>query len=190
MAARGGEVRWTGGAIGVGPANFWDPCGVAGITLSVGRCGGSTEEGAGAGSGTGTAADSERKVGAGPTSWTSEGVVRVLTDEAGTPESGSSSSIGNSRRGEGDADRVWEGPAAGAGVSCLLSGTSRKLSSIRMRLRKDSSTPVNRCTCPSMLSSRWTVRVDSSATLSKALNRASRTAIRLSCSMCSYLKSE
>jgi hypothetical protein len=34
------------------------------------------------------------------------------------------------------------------------------------------------------------VRVDSSATLSKALTRASRTAIRLSCSMCSYLKSE
>jgi len=182
---------WTTEAIGVGPVNFWDPCSVAGIRVTVGGCRGLTEDraGAGLGTGTGTATDSETGVRVNPTS-TSEGIVQVFaTEEDGTPESGSSS-IGNSRRGEGAADWVWEGPAAGAGVRCLLSGTSWKVSLIQIRPRKDSSAPVNQCTCPSMLSSCWTVRLNSSTTLSKALTRASRTAIRFSCSMCSYLKSE
>ena len=160
-----------------------DPCGVAGIKLTVGGCGGSTE---GAGAGKGTGSGMAAVVAA--TSCTSEGIVRVSATEDGTPELASSSSIGISRRGDGNADRMWEGPAAGAGVICLLSGTSRKVSSIRIRPRKDSSAPVNRCTSPSIRSNRWLVRVDSAATISKALTRASSTAIRFSCSM--YLKSE
>src|SRR6266545_208117 len=58
-----------------------------------------------------------------------------------------------------------------------------------IRPRKDSNAPVNRCTCPSMASNRWLVRVVSSATLSRAWTLASRTAIRLACSTCAALKS-
>ena len=115
-----------------------DPCGVAGIKLTVGGRGGSTEgAGAGKGTGSGTAAI------VAATSCTSEGVVQVSATEDGTPESALSSSIGISRRRDRDADWMWEGPAAGAGVICLLSGTSQKVSSIRIQPRKDSSAPVN-----------------------------------------------
>jgi len=55
--------------IRVGPVDFWVPCGVAGIRLTFGGCGGSTEEGAGAGAGAGTG------TAASPTFWTLECVV-------------------------------------------------------------------------------------------------------------------
>jgi hypothetical protein len=67
----------------------------------------------------------------------SEGVVRVsCADGVAIPTSDSSSvgrkmgvdpSVGRKRDVEGDAERVW---ARGAGVSSLLSGTSRSRSSI------------------------------------------------------------
>ncbi len=108
--------------IGVGPVNFWIPCGVAGIRFTVGGHRGLTEEGAGAGAGTGTAANSETDVAASPTFWTSEGVIQVsVTEEDGMPELASSLSIGNLRRREEDVDWVWERPAARAGLMCLLS---------------------------------------------------------------------
>src|SRR6266498_1745351 len=66
---------------------------------------------------------------------------------------------------------------------------SRSLLSMLIRPRKDSNAPVNRCTCPSMASNRWLVRVVSLATLSRAWTLASRTAIRLACSTCAALKS-
>src|SRR6266545_3381167 len=92
---------------------------------------------------------------------------------------------------EGEVDRV--GPAKRAGEHrspiLLVSGTSRSLLSMLIRPRKDSNAPVNRCTCPSMASNRWLVRVVSSATLSRAWTLASRTAIRLACSTCAALKS-
>ena len=160
-----------------------DPCGVAGIKLTVGGRRGSTEGAeAGKGTGSGTAAI------VAATSCTSEGVVQVSATEDGMPKSALSSSIGISRRGNRDVDQMWEGPAAGAGVICLLSGMSRKMSSIQIRPRKDSSAPVNRCMSPSIQSNRWLVLVDSAATILKVLTRALSTAIRFSCSM--YLKSE
>ena len=113
-----------------------DPCGMAGIKLTVGGCRGSTE-GAGAGKGTGSGMGSGTAVVVAATFCTSEGVVQVSATEDGMPESALSSSIGISRRGDGDADWMWEGPAARAGVICLLSGTSQKVSSIWIRPRKD-----------------------------------------------------
>src|SRR6266545_717406 len=109
------------------------------------------------------------------------------------PDPASSSSIGMSRyRGvEGEVDRV--GPAKRAGerrsLILLVSGTSRSLSSMLICPRKDSNAPVNQCTCPSIASNRWLVRVVSSAILSRAWTLASRTAIRLACSTCAALKS-
>src|SRR6266545_1216862 len=109
------------------------------------------------------------------------------------PDPASSSSIVMSRkRGvEGEVDRV--GPAKRAGECrspiLLMSSTSRSLLSMLIRPRKDSNAPVNRCTCPSMASNCWLIRVILSATLSRAWTLASRAVIRLACSTCAALKS-
>src|SRR6266571_2900415 len=97
-------------------------------------------------------ANLETVVAAGPTSaiqiscWASEGVVRVSpAEDDRTPESASSSSIRMSRK-RGDADQVVvrEGPAPERLSAILLvSGTSRRLSSMLICLRKVSNAPVN-----------------------------------------------